>query len=130
MIQYVLNHHHGTSATVVAVGPTLNRVLAAVALLDTTVLYASTVRPFDGETLRSALRAPEVVLLEPYLAGTSSVEISDSLRDTPHRLLALGVRRAEHRRYGTGAEHDAAHGLDPAGLRASIERFLRQPVPA
>ena len=37
-----------------------------------TVLYASTVRPFDGATLRAVLADPEVVLVEPWLAGTSA----------------------------------------------------------
>ncbi len=126
----VVRRGSASASTVIAVGPTLDRVLEAVAELDMTVLYASTVRPFDGETLRSVLGAPEVILVEPYLAGTSSAEISGALRDTPHRLLALGVQRGEHRHYGTGAEHDSAHRLDPAGIRTSIGEFLRQPVPA
>jgi transketolase len=83
-----------------------------------------TVRPFDEVTLRAALgdRA-EVVLVEPYLAGTSSRWVSRALVDVPHRLLALGVTRTELRRYGTPAEHLAAHGLDAAGLRGAIDAF-------
>jgi transketolase len=109
---------------VVAVGPMLGRVLAATADRDITVLYATTVRPFDRTGLRAALTSTEVVLIEPYLAGTSAAEISAALSDTPHRLLALGVRGEEHRRYGTAEEHDAAHGLDAAGIRRSITAFL------
>jgi transketolase len=90
------------------------------------VLYANTVRPFDGTTLRAVLGSAEVVLVEPYLAGTSSRLVSDVLSDVPHRLLALGVRSEELRRYGTPREHLAAHGLDAAGLRASVDRFLER----
>jgi transketolase len=68
-----------------------------------------------------------VVLVEPYLAGTSSRVVSDALRDVPHRLLALGVRDAELHRYGTAADHDRAHALDPVGLRRDIGRFLDRP---
>ena len=114
----------GKRATVVAVGPMLDPVLAAVEGLDVGVLYASTVRPFDGQGLRAALGRPDVVLVEPYLAGTSSRLVTDALRDLPHRLLALGVRDPELRRYGTPGEHLAAHGLDPTGLRAAITGFL------
>lgn len=115
----------GTAGTVVAVGPMLDRVLLATDGLDVTVLYAATVRPFDDETLVGTLTRPDVVLVEPYLAGTSSAVVSAALSYVPHRLLALGVPRAELRRYGSRAQHDAAHGLDAAGLRASIVTFFR-----
>jgi transketolase len=108
---------------VVAVGPTLGPTLAATADLDATVAYLATVRPFDGSGLRAALRGTDVVLVEPYLAGTSSAEVSRALSDRPHRLLALGVPNEEFRHYGDPAEHRAAHGLDAAGIRASIEAF-------
>jgi transketolase len=114
----------GSGAAVVAVGPMLDPVLEAVEGLDVTVLYANTVRPFDSSGLRAALGTDEVVLVEPYLAGTSSRVVAETLRDVPHRLLALGIGREELRRYGGPEEHLAAHGLDAAGLRASITGFL------
>lgn len=120
----------GSGAVVLAVGPMLRPVLSATATLDVTVLYAATVRPFDSAALRSAALAatPDVVLVEPYLEGTSSHEVADALRDLPHRLLALGVRRkAELRAYGTADEHESAHGLGPADLAARIRGFLPGP---
>jgi transketolase len=114
----------GTGATVIALGPVLDHVLAAVEGRDVTVLYAGTVRPFDGRGLRAALGTPEVVLVEPWLAGTSAHVVGEALRDVPHRLLSLGVARRELRRYGTPADHIAAHGLDAAGIRRSLDGFL------
>ena len=84
----------------------------------------STIRPFDADTLRATLNHPDVVLVEPYLTGTSVPFVTEALRDIPHRVLALGVGRQELRRYGTPAEHIAAHGLDAASLRARIADFL------
>ncbi|MFG2981450.1 transketolase family protein [Streptomyces sp. NPDC048258] len=125
----------GRAGVVVAVGPLLDNVLAATEGLDLTVLYAPTVRPFDDAALRgAALRgttgraAADVVLVEPYLAGTSTAAANDALADTPHRVLGLGVARAELRRYGTIDEHTAAHGLDPRSLRERITGF-RTPTP-
>jgi len=63
------------------------------------------------------------VVVEPYLRGTSASEISAALVDRPHRLLSLGVPLGEFRRYGTGAEHRAAHGLDAPGIRAALAAF-------
>ena len=114
----------GAGATVIALGPVLDEVLLATEGWDVSVLYAHSVRPFDVRTLRSVLGTPEVVLVEPWLEGTSAHVVSASLRDVPHRLLALGVRREELRRYGTAEDHVRAHGLDATGLRASIDGFL------
>ncbi len=94
-----------------------------------TVLYAATVRPFDARGLREALGAPEVVLVEPWLSGTSAHLVADALRGVPHRLLTLGVGRTELRRYGTPAEHVAAHGLDATGIRRSLDVFLGHTTP-
>ena len=88
----------GRRAVVVAVGPMLSPVLEAVADLDVTVAYATLVRPFDAVGLRSAeARSGSVVLVEPYLAGTSSHPVSSALASRPHRLLSLGVPRTELR---------------------------------
>lgn len=118
----------GSGATVIALGPVLDAVLAATAQRDVTVLYASTVRPFDAAGLRAVLGTPEVVLVEPWLAGTSARHVSEALRDVPHRLLTLGVPRVEHRHYGRPEEHVAAHGLHAAGIARSLESFL-DPAP-
>jgi transketolase len=114
----------GAGATVIALGPVLDSVLAATEGLDITVLYAHTVRPFDARGLQAVLGTPDVVLVEPWLSGTSAHVVSDALRDVPHRLLSLGVTRSELRRYGTPADHVRAHGLDAAGIRRALDGFL------
>jgi transketolase len=107
----------------VAVGPLLDPALAAVADRPVTVAYTHRPRPFDTAGLR-ALAGTEVILVEPYLAGTSARVVGAALADRPHRLLALGVGRTELRRYGSAEDHDRWHGLDAAGLRRSVGAFL------
>ncbi|WP_229067409.1 transketolase family protein [Actinoplanes sp. DH11] len=107
-------------ATVVAVGPMLDPVLEATEGLDVTVVYTNTPRPWNVDIPAS----DEVVVVEPYLAGTSARHVSRALRTTRHRALHLGVGSAEVRRYGTWRDHAREHGLDPAGLRRSISAFL------
>ncbi|WP_330333629.1 transketolase [Streptomyces sp. NBC_00536] len=119
-----LTVREGRAGVVVAVGPLLDNVLAATEGMDVTVLYATTVRPFDDAALRAAVGSAEVVLVEPYLAGTSSGAAAAALVEVPHRVLGLGVGKAELRRFGTIDEHTAAHGLDPRGLRERITAFL------
>jgi transketolase len=123
----------GRRGLVIAVGPMLDPVLDAAKALSAegihvAVAYLDTVRPFDGAGLRAALAGvatPEVVLVEPYLAGTSSHVVSQALTGRAHRLLSLGVRRdAELRVYGDAADHDRAHGLDSASLAVEVLAFL------
>ncbi|MCC5475491.1 transketolase family protein [Streptomyces sp. NPDC059680] len=123
--KHLVTVREGRRGVVLAVGPMLDSVLAATEGLDVTVLYATTVRPFDAAGLRRATEAAgtDVVLVEPYLAGTSTTVVSEALADVPHRVLGLGVGRRELRRYGTVEEHVAAHGLDPVALRERIGRF-------
>lgn len=116
----------GALATVVAVGPMLDKVLAATEDLDVTVAYANTVRPFDTRTLRelAAGTGDTIALVEPYLAGTTDHIVTAALTDRPHRLLSLGVGREDLHRFGTPDDHDTWHGLDAAGIRASVAKFL------
>ena len=120
----VIRRGRAGAPVVVAVGPMLDPVLAAVADLEVTVAYTVTPRPLDTQGLRMLVDR-DVVLVEPYLAGTSSRLVDEALSDVPHRALHLGVQRVEMRHYGSPKDHARAHGLDPAGLRRSIADFLR-----
>lgn len=126
----------GRDAVVVAVGPMLDPTLEAVADLDVTVLYANTVRPFDAAGLRAAAQpaadsgAARVVLVEPYLAGTSTRLVADALADLPSRTLGLGIGGEELRRYGSPADHLRAHGLDAAGIASDVRGFLERRLAA
>src|SRR5436190_4360797 len=66
----------GAEATVVAVGPFLDRTLAALEGIDATVLYATTVFPLDSATLAAeAAPAVDVVVVEPLFEGTTTSQV-------------------------------------------------------
>ena len=100
----------------VAVGPTLDPVLEATVGTDYGVAYVAAVRPFPMHEIAS-LGAGDIVLVEPYMAGTSAGEVPF---ERPRRLRCLGIREPELRRYGTGADHRRAHGLDAPGIARSL----------
>jgi transketolase len=114
----------GRDAVVLTVGPLLSPTLAAVEGLDVTVLYYSTVAPFDGQTLRAQSGSGTVILVEPYYAGTLTAEIVDALAPQAVRVEAIGVPHTILRRYGHPEQHDEALGLTPAGIRARIQAVL------
>ena len=110
--------------TILAVGPMLRPVLRAAEDLDATILYTATPRPLDAERLRDAVTGTDVVLVEPYLEGTSAGAVAAALVDRPSRLRSIGVPSVELRRYGTRQEHDRVHGLDAAGIRTRLTAFI------
>jgi len=72
--------------------------------------------------------ASGIILLSQNFWLVAVSQVATALSDVRHRLLTLGVGRCDLRRYGTAAEHDAAHGLDAPGLRRSISDFLEAPA--
>jgi len=116
----LLVERRGSRATVIAVGPMLDRTLAATADMDVTVLYATTLNPFDADTLGRELAGDDVVVVEPFFAGTLAAPVSEALRDRPTRLHFVGVPRAVIRDYGTAEQLDHVLGLDAAGIHRQI----------
>ena len=115
----------GANGTVIAFGPMLDRTVEAVAGLDVSVLYTTSVAPFDAETLAQvAGEHPVVVTVEPFYEGTVAASVAGALRHTPSRIGSVGIRRTFIDRYGTLDEHDVALGLDAASIREKISRFL------
>ncbi len=121
----------GSDGVVVAVGPMLERTLAAVEGLDLTVLYATTVVPFDEETLRDAVAkaSAKVMLVEPYYEGGLVQNIAGALQAIPTRIKAIGVPRRVLERYGPPERHDKELGLTTEGIHTQITSFLRTDGP-
>lgn len=114
----------GRQATVIAVGPTLSRVLSAVSDLDVSVLYCTTIAPFDAETLQTTCQGNSIILVEPYYSGTLVPDICAAMVHTPVRIEAIGVPHKVLTHYGTPQQHDEVIGLTPQAIRHRIERFL------
>jgi transketolase len=114
----------GKQATVIAVGPALPPVLAAVKDLDVTVLYYTTVAPFDGDTLRQNNPSGKIVLVEPFYAGTLVADIHTALGAASVAIETIGVPHRFLTDYGHAEEHDEAIGLTPAGIRKRIADFI------
>ncbi len=120
----------GPDVTIVGSGGPLYNCLQAATLLaaegiSADVVNASTIKPLDQELLLTSVgRTGHVVTVEDHaigggLGGAVAEALSDAL---PTPLLRLGVR-------GFGESGDppalyAKHGLDPAGIAASVRKFL------
>jgi len=118
----------GREGIVLAVGPMLERTLAAVEGLDLTVLYATTVAPFDADTLRRAVaKAPvNVILVEPYYEGGLVRDVARALQAIPARFETIGVPHRILDKYGPPERLDRQVGLTVEGIRARIVHFLNR----
>ena len=115
----------GAQATVVAVGPLLDRTLAAAEGLDVSVLYATSVVPFDGSTLAAvAGDRPHVIIVEPFYEHSMTALAADALAHLPARFASIGVPRRFPTAYGSYEEHDAENGLDVAGIAKRLRAVL------
>ena len=113
----------GGGATVIVVGQLLDAVCEAVEGLDVTVLYYTTLAPFDRLTLAKHANS-KVICLEPFYEGTLAADIAAALYPRPFSLTSIGVPRRFLTNYGKLAEHEAACGFDVPSLRAKISGVL------
>jgi transketolase len=115
----------GSAATLIAVGPMLDRTLAAADGHDVTVLYCTSIEPFDADGLaREAAEADLVIAVEPFHQGTLAPALTAALAHRPMRFASIGVPNTVVRDYGTVEDHDRARGLDASGIRARLTRLL------
>jgi transketolase len=120
----------GRDVTVIASGGTVFNALEAARALESDgisaeVINAASIKPLDEDLLvQSASRTKHVVTVEDHsIAGGLGGAVAEALGETlPTPLKRLGV-------IGFGESGDpkglyAKHGLDPAGIAASIRKFL------
>lgn len=114
----------GSLATVVAIGTILDTVVKASEGLDVTVIYYSTVSPFDTKTLKSHVPSGKVLLCEPYYQGGLAAVIMETLWPKRILLRMVGVPRQFLRNYGKRDDHDASVGLTPVNIRQQLELLI------
>jgi transketolase len=115
----------GTDATIIAVGTALQAVYDAVKDMDVTLLYYSTVTPFDAETLQKNITSSrKVILCEPYYEGALASDICKSLKSKPFTLDFIGVPLSFINHYGKMQEIDEYLKLTPTHIKQKIEKII------
>lgn len=113
----------GKKATVIAVGPLLDIVMAATKDMDVTVLYATTIRPFDLDALKKNMAGDRVLICEPYYSGAITGE-AISASKKPLKIDLLGVPKEFLNGYGTPEQHDGYIGLTEKNIRNRLKRLI------
>jgi len=66
---------NGTLGTIIVVGPLLDKVIKAAKNLDVTIIYLTTLRPFDTETIKRNLVGDKILICEPYYSGAITEDV-------------------------------------------------------
>ena len=89
-----------------------------------TLLYYTTVAPFDAETLRHNCASKKVALVEPYYAGVLMQDVATALAPAPVQITTIGVPHRFLTDYGQQEQHDEAIGLTPSGVRRRLDQLI------
>ncbi|MEK7607403.1 MAG: transketolase C-terminal domain-containing protein [Patescibacteria group bacterium] len=112
----------GSKATVIAVGPMLDMVKEACKDLDVTILYYTTLAPFDEGTLANAISGKTIFVCEPFYEGTLSFDVSKALSKMSimPRMVYIGVPREFIHYYGKSEDIDKHLKLRTEDIRERI----------
>ena len=111
----------GKKATVVAIGPMLDRVLEACSDLDVDVLYRNKVEPFNTWEFYWP-QCTRTVVVEPFYEGTMARDAHKFVEQK--EVLYIGTPRRFLTNYGSRLEHDEKYGLTAPQIRERIKAFL------
>jgi transketolase len=113
----------GNKATIICVGNMLDDVIDATKDLDVTILYYTTISPFDYETLINNFNE-NIIICEPYYEGAINYDVDLVLKCKNHRILNIGVPHKFLINYGEKKEHDINIGLDTKSIHNTINSFI------
>jgi transketolase len=109
---------------VLAFGHMLDRALPAAADLDATVLYATSLRPFDDASIQGVVpEGATLAIVEPWYEGTATPVVVQALAGWAAALVAIGVPRSFIRAYGTSRDLDRELGLDVSGVGTRLRQL-------
>ena len=108
----------GKKLTIIAVGPMLQPVIEAAEGLDVSIIYCTTIKPFDSSCFQKSTN--KVVIVEPYYSGPILNNIEESLGGLNGSYTNIGVPNNFIRKYGTKEDIDKLIGLDKKTIRKKI----------
>lgn len=114
----------GSELTIIAVGNILQMVIDAVSDLDVTILYYTTIQPFDAETLKGNIANNNKVLLcEPYYKGALLYDIVESVNGKL-QIDMVGIPHEFCKHYGLTTECYEYMGLTKTEIRRKAIKMI------
>lgn len=116
----------GCKATIIAVSIMLDAVMEAVADEDVTVLYYTTLAPFDYETLANNCETGKVLIVEPEYEGTLIEDVHKALPNRMLQISNVAFPKEIFRNYGTYDEKMDFYGLNTSNIKKELKKLLQE----
>lgn len=114
----------GSKATVIAVSVMLDKVMQACQGEDVTVLYYTTLEPFDGETLAKEAPNGKILIVEPEYAGSLTYDVHRAFPGRALQIENVAFPREIFRNYGTYEEKMAHYGLTVENIKQNLDKLI------
>lgn len=114
----------GGKATVIAVSVMLDAVMEACAGEDVTVLYYTTLEPFDYETLAVNCFSNKLLVCEPHFEGSLFYDIYKALPNRALQIEHIGLPREIFRNYGSYEEKIEYYGLTAENVKSKLHLLM------
>ncbi|MEE3410078.1 MAG: hypothetical protein VZQ47_05590 [Treponema sp.] len=114
----------GTKATVVVIGILLDMAMDVCKDKDVTVLYYTTLEPFDRETLAKNFSGDTVLVVEPEYQGSLDYDILMALKGERISIEHIGFPREIFRNYGTYEEKMEFYGMRSDDVKNMLDKYL------
>ena len=114
----------GKLATVIAVGTILDSVIEAVGDDDVTILYYTTLSPFDKNTLKNNCKSRRLLICEPEFTGSLDTEVMSCFEKQYVKIAHVGLPVEVYRNYGSKQEKDAYYGLTVSNIKKQLKDLI------
>ena len=114
----------GKKATVIAVSIMLDEVMKACEDKDVTVLYYTTLEPFDNSMLANNCESGKVLIVEPEYEGSLLYDVHRALPGRPLLIDSVAFPKEIFRNYGTYGEKMQFYGLNKECIIDKLRRMM------
>ena len=114
----------GSQATVIAVSVMLDMVMEACKDMDVTVLYYTTLAPFDINTLKEECRNRKILICEPHFSGSLDSDIIAGFEGSSVCIKHVGLPREIYRNYGSYDEKMQFYCITADTIKAKLKEMI------
>lgn len=116
----------GSRATVIAVSVMLDKVMRVCKGKDVTVLYYTTLEPFDKKTLAENCPSGRILICEPEYAGSLLYDVYHALPGRSLLIDSVAFPREIFRNYGTYEQKMEYYGLTEEKIADKLSKICKE----